>query len=407
MNTDNDPPVDGFDASSDAHRLNLVADLKTLYTRLLPPQHDRVIEDALQHRLVGNTPVDGSARQRLQSFWLRRRIALPVALLTAFMVIATAYASGSLVEQALLFTPGTKQIAERGSATTVNMTRGTCGFSMTIQRVYADPHQIVIGYTISAPANRTLFPGLGDADIRTPPTLTDAQGVTLPMLSMAGPGGSALVGNVAGRYMTYDDSAVIDREGTLALRLTVPKIQIYEQLSATTPASVPCEQYSHVRENGNQTRMVSVSGPFTFDFTVRVPAAIRIADVHQVGTASGLTVTLNRVEVTPSDTRVYLQASGMGVQYCGLRPEIIGAANGSDPGAFRHSVTEPTQGFSTGTCLGNMAKLRPGMGQPYTFNTSLYDYHGPWTLVVYTRETQSSSGGLEVGEPVAFHFSIP
>jgi len=46
---------------------------------------------------------------------------------------------------------------QAGLVREVNLPQSTCGFTMTIQRVYADANRVVVGYTITGPTNRSFI----------------------------------------------------------------------------------------------------------------------------------------------------------------------------------------------------------------------------------------------------------
>ncbi len=132
-------------------------------------------------------------------------------------------------------------------------------------------------------------------------------------------------------------------------------------------------------------RPFQVTGPLVFDFTVTFHPG-RIAEPHQSVTVGGQTVTLERVVVTVSETRVYLR---------GIKPDwVIGTLSvggwTSDP--FRNPQGGPIGAGAT-----------PDGLTVISYADALYDKHGEWTLVVsYANNSQAPHGG-----PWTFHFVVP
>src|SRR5207248_5370077 len=131
--------------------------------------------------------------------WARRPLAVAAALLVAAMVVGAVYAAVQpLGDQAL-----PPVITQDNLGRALNITRGRCGYHMTLNRAYADPQQILIGYTLSTPAARAVAPGLGgyDHEETRPITLADARGHRFPGLGEAF---GVLAANAVGAYLAFD-----------------------------------------------------------------------------------------------------------------------------------------------------------------------------------------------------------
>ena len=142
------------------------------------------------------------------------------------------------------------------------------GYTLTLGKAYADANLVIIGYTIEAPKGGQV---LGKFDMGAT-TLTAGQNLTLPPLAgiTAEP-----IGGINGNVLYYDASSIQGTPGELHLHLAIP--------------------YA-----------IKTHGSLSFDFSVSFHPG-RVANVRQAVTASGKTLILERVVVTPSETRFYVE----------------------------------------------------------------------------------------------------
>jgi len=174
---------------------------------------------------------------------------------------------------------------------------------MTIERVYADHQQIVIGYILVGPVGRKYFGGSGRGVkfSLTTPTLTDAQGHLFPFISQHF-GDS--VGNAEGRVIVFDASTVMAKVSsyTPTLHLVVPAIQMNEFNSVKKHS---CETYTKANA---VARTVTIWGPLLYNFKVHT-AYTRIAYSYATVKVRGVIIKIEKAEITPINTRVYVRIS--------------------------------------------------------------------------------------------------
>ena len=137
----------------------------------------------------------------------------------------------------------------------------------------------------------------------------------------------------------------------------------------------------------------AIVGPFTFDFSVPfIPG--RVAEVNQTVEAAGVAVRLERVVVTPSETRAYLRFDPPGGAEMGWTAIVTLKAPGDESGQ---------SGFYS-------VKDDPPVHQ-YGFLAPLYDRYGEWTLTVTelvgTDLTQQPSEDIRLAGPWVFRFRVP
>ncbi len=219
--------------------------------------------------------------------------------------------------------------------------------------------------------------------------------------------------------MQFDAGSLTPTTGTSTLRLEVPYIAMTEQLNGGAWTTLPCETYRQdsvprrFRPGVKPTRVVAIKGPFTFDLRVPPLSGTHDIDPHEAAQSGDEHVTLDRVVVTPTDTRVYLWREA-GRSRFDEQPRLTVALGTNatpttdDPFSRAASATyagtlipDPIQDTTaiTGTPPHTYRDTTQNPAGIVEYNflraPSLYDYHGPWTLVVPMR-----------AGPVTFHFTV-
>jgi len=304
----------------DAALERAVAALDRTYRAALPPRVGASMDRVLRARMTLTPAARPPSRPR--AVRARRPLGLAAALVAA-VVVAGAYAAiASLGDQALQQNPGTRQIAARGLAQPLNLSRSACGFTVTLNRVYADAQRIVLAYTVTGPTGRSLMlgtsPGLPDAY----PILSPAPGEQFLMggVTVLGDTVEVIMGHATGQIVSYDARRVVVPgairpyhmgPGPLALRFTIPAINLNETGRGAWPATPACERHSPTTGYPATTiyRGVWVKGPFTYAITALVAPSREVA-LHQVARVGATAITLTGLQLTPSNTRFYLRVSG-------------------------------------------------------------------------------------------------
>jgi hypothetical protein len=302
--------------------------------------------------------------QRLRSgYKLPVRGAVVLAALVAILVmlVGAAYAAGIPILTTLFhLESGTQQILQTNQYTDYHQSKSVNGFTITIEKAYADANRVIIGYTITGPANRNQ----DDEFAFGLSTLTTAQGVKLPFMKGIG---SLAVQGISGNTSSFDASTIQGNPKELQLHLAIPFGT--HLLSAA----------------------FKITGALTFNFVVPFHAG-KVINVHQSVVADGKTVTLERVVITASETRLYIQ--GFNAQDKPNGYSIV--ANLSVPGQ-----TYTGGGGNRATGLWTM-----------NFDIPLLGKHGQWTLAIRKEITlKDSSTGLYHLVPVSgalwtFHFTV-
>ncbi len=398
MTTIDDRYHDLFTDDDDPGLARLVGDLDKAYTTPAPPRMRGAFMRRLQEQPVDDPASDDHGGRFPHRTWRPRRRTLSVAAIVAVAALVTgsAFAAQSPINQlfADFFNNGDTAAPVQGRApdetpplgADVTIPQTVCGYTITIRRLYADVNRVAVGYTFAGPPDRH-FSSVG---LYTPVTLADAHG---PVGQEMTGFGDPIVGGVSNNVAVFDASAVATTTAPLVARLTIPTLHLY----AATPLTAPqaCERVG-VRgpdpaHPGTQSYPLTVTGPFTFDITAPVTTSVRTAEINQTVTSShGTAVTLERVVVTPSEARVYVQGPPQNEIAGGesIAPTLYVGGKEIDS-----SIGLPLGGAQRSDSFGN-------------WGANLYQYHGEWTLKVLT-DPIVRNYARSWTDAVTFHFTIP
>lgn len=369
--------ADLLDGRNDPALARLIADLDRFHRPAPPPLPLRArVEHALGARIAEQRHHPAAARRRHLPLWPPHRAGVTAAAVLAVFVLCAAAAPVAfpILEQAFNMRPDTQRIIAENRGTRVNLSQTVNGFTVTIERVYADAHQIIIGYTVSGPPGRAFNNfSLSDRQGRNLPTLTDTRGAELPQALVSWGAGVDVREGKGGYVRVYDGAGVTGAPTEITLRWEVPVLDVYERTAAPI-AGASCD---------GQTCAYNVAGPFAFDFTVPFDPG-RVAESHQTVEVGGTPVTLERVVVARTGTRVFLRGAGPNA---GVTLSVDGATHTlRSPGAVR-SPWDISETFD------------------YVTPAALHDKRGEWVLVVTAGHRQSDT--LVQGGPWTFRFVVP
>lgn len=339
-----------------------------------PPVEEETASPALVHfpaRLSNDKP----ARRRFQPpRWVAAHRVASIAL-AAFLAVGlmagSVYAVTSLLDQVIGYDPGAKQVNLDNQFVAVNQSQTIGGFTITLNKAYADANRVIIAGTVKKPSDHTYNNASPIA------ALTTNQGAPLPGLNGVGygnrSGGDAFVDS-------YDGAAITGNPKTLRLHLEISGLDVAQQDG-----------------DDSTIQTYTVSGSASFDFSVPFHAG-RVANLHQSLTVGGGTVTLERVVVTLSETRVYL---------LGTPP---------DPAELKNSIAPAPDliahlsvgGWDSDHSDGAIIQWEAPNGLiVFSYQDSLFDQHGTWTLTVQTSGSAQPSETPFTGGPWTFHFVVP
>lgn len=331
--------------------IDMINDLDALYMAPEPPAHlNASITWAIRERAAERRKAPRPQRWFDPGRWMPRRLATVAVSLLAVVILAGAgYAGLPVLQEAFNMNTGTDEIITSDLGSEVHVSQTVDGFTVTVERVYADPHQIVIGYTIQGPEGRQFNHIMAWSEYEDEPAgraiaplLTDMQGNEIHGgLAPQGPG---MQDGVAAGLLTFDGTVIPDDEVEIDVRLRIKRLSAYERLG------------------NDRFQEVVVDGPMVFELTIPVVPG-RVANLNQSVEAGGSTATLVRFVTTATGTRVSLQGVGPNAD---VRLMVDGDTYRLRP---EERVAPPTRWERDSTWQ-------------YVTGTSLEDKQGNWVLSV-------------------------
>ncbi|RLC69329.1 MAG: hypothetical protein DRI52_09120 [Chloroflexi bacterium] len=341
--------------------------------------------------------------QRRPSRWSRvmpvTRLGWAFLALTLFLTLgAVTYALAPIVMSRLFQQEaGLRHVEQANMVQELNLSQTVDGVTVTLERAYADANRIVIGFTIKSPPGQRY-----DAYHLT---LTDAAGTVFPSTVGYGAAGQSDIFNVSlppgeGAYiLSFDAAAVtgVPEELDLRLVMEVGELVLPSDACEASPTSdsPPAEPPDSMVVMLEPLPTPTIVGTLTFDFSVPfIPG--RVAEVNQTVEAAGVAVCLERVVVTPSETRAYLRFDSPGGVETRWTPIALLKAPGDGD--------EESEGYPAYS--GN----DDPPGYQYGFLAPLYERQGEWTLTVTElvgTELVPPYSDVQLAGPWVFRFRIP
>jgi|GEM_PF-4165548 hypothetical protein len=183
-----------------------------------------------------------------------------LAFLVLFFLGGAAWGVFSILDRAFLSDAETARIIIDKYGQSLSISRSFDGFTVTIERIYADKDNIIIGYTVSGPPGRKFanfvllgdyYPSQGSAPIATMPVLSDDKGHFYASSPLSW--GAGIYNEHGGYILRYETGGLDETIDELNLRMEAKALQVDEIM----PGS-----------NEPQTRIIYHS--FVYDFTVRI-----------------------------------------------------------------------------------------------------------------------------------------
>ena len=200
--------------------------------------------------------------------WSGRQVRLAVLLAAAGLALMGATLVLSLLQQAAELMPGWRVAYDRAEVLRLSQTAG--GYTVTLERGYADANQLVLGFLVTGP----------DGETRAVPrgTVVDAAGRSF--LETSGGDITDQLQNAAATIGSYQVPPGIGGEVTLTAT--------FDELMPVTAEVV-----------------TAPTGPWTFHFRLPVHPATVVEPMRTVE-AAGVPITLHRLQITPTTVRVQL-----------------------------------------------------------------------------------------------------
>lgn len=209
----------------------------------------------------------------------RLLIVLAIACLFLLACIAIVYAADPIVSQLVEDMTGFGKAQQAQLVKETNVSQTWDGITVTVQQVYADANQVVIGYRVTSADGRRY-------DFRDA-KLTDRLGNNLPPMM-----GMGLSGPFNARDRTLPRGEGAEVVSFDASRIQGAPSQLNLHLTLTLRSMPPTLGSGEV-------------GPFIFDLSAPFDPG-RSVEVQKTITKAWIDVTLERVVITPSGTRAHI-----------------------------------------------------------------------------------------------------
>lgn len=339
----------------------------------------------IQARIAGETPVirhagRGSLRSRP-----RAMTALIAVALTLLLVAQVSGATSLLLDRVLRRDAGTVRVAEGQLGQQLNLSQTIQGITVTVQRAYADANRVVVGYTITVPDSIAAdYSGINGAV-----TLSDDTGRTYPI--RGGQGQHDRGAHDLAQVVSFDAASL--PQGITSVRFSLAVTQVTAtRLPTASPTALPIRP-TEQRGGGvialqpiPADQLLRVPGPWQFSFSLPVIPG-RVAAVNQTVVADGTPVQLERIVVTPSETRAYIR---------------FPASQGNTVQGWSPTVMLAVDGWNSSNASESIASWLTSDGERVvSFDDALDTKHGEWTLTVEAPSNGSSGAGW------VFRFTVP
>lgn len=254
------------------------------------------------------------------------------------------------------------------------------GYTLTIEKVYADANTIMVRCSIS---------GANQADV-------DYETVALTSGTSAAHS-DGVASSSSGKKDAPSECAL--QFDATTLKTDAPDLNLH--LSANL---VSRPDTSNLGPNDPIPPKQTVAGPFVFDFNVAIVSDIRIVNVGQTVEAQGIAFTLERLIITPGETHIV-------VRYTTPDPNLqwhpIIAADGAN-WATANSDNYPLYRGSMDLKDDGAVSQLPDGSLAYVITGNLYDKTGPWTVTVKELDSVDKQDNEQrIKGPWVFQFNVP
>ena len=377
--------------------------LKEIVERDVPDQVDlwpdiRARVDATRQSPRGN--------KRVSQWWVVHRPvprwgwAFPT-LIVLLLLSATVYAISPFINQVFHLVPSWQYLEQENLLHDIQLSQTAGGVTVTLEKVYADAHQILIGYSVSGSPDASLH--------NSEATLTDINGIVFREVAGAGVTGTSEILNVslpegAGSYVKAFDAAAVrgapdHLQLHLSLQLTQQQALAASEAELSTTDGRSVEPAAVVEVLTPETwAQETTAGLFDFDFDVPfIPA--RTAYVQQSAQAAGISMRLQEIAIAPSETRV---------TFCFLPPAGMNNLDWAVTGALR-----PGFGRTYHLAFEDRGRVEQTNGEQcatYGLLAPLDDHQGTWTLRVNELvgfEQKAPYGQTRLSGPWVFRYQAP
>ncbi len=248
------------------------------------------------------------------------------------------------------------------------------GYTVTLYPLSADSAHVVLGYNITGPAGDDSTVCVRDPHLSVGQRVVNPGWATITCQALR----PAVSGNAASPDATLSFNTPAGMDGSTPFQLDLTLAVYPSQDTALDPASLASR----------------VVGPFRFSFAMPFDSSRRVIEVGRIIDTHGVAVTLERVIMTATETRLYLSYR---------------APSGAPLPAQWYPILSLQAGDWSSAREGKDVETDRQQPDPqhlvYTIHTSLLDRHGDWSLVI--KELQRSNSDQRLLGPWQFDFAVP
>ncbi|HRL14195.1 MAG TPA: hypothetical protein PKX07_20105, partial [Aggregatilineales bacterium] len=343
-----------------------ITDFETILSAAAPLPHADW-ESALAQQLHLEFKQRHRARQMLRTASARHPSGLNLrgmALLLLVLLggVGMVFAVNSILRQFIQSDSGLNAVFERGEGSALDLSQTQGAFTLNLQWANADDHRLTLGFSLTGPecAAEHDFCDIGVS-------VTDAQGRDIPLLD-----GRAYEQATTRDYLYNFDLAGVDLAAdSFGFQLSVVPYAI------THTEPVPD------RPGVTNTRSERLSEPIVLNAVISTSRDVRLFTDSLASANADITLTLRRVTVTPSQTRVAI---------C------------FEPPSADRSWTAIPWLRAGGTAVAGGGAVQPvtGIGEAsnevcseFIYNAAMSDYSGSWLLEISELIGFGSGGGAD------------
>ena len=300
------------------------------------------------------------------------------------LVAGAAFAVSSLIQSLVANDAGLAYVYDADLGTELNQSQTIDGYTVTLAWAYADSERLTVAYTISGLTD-TLYTNLGSRDMRM--VWKSDTDVELPAIMGMGnvlDGDDDLTGHASGNRMTFFLSQA---------DINTPVLDLHMELNVQ---AVTVQRRTEVPDASDPALWDTVIGPFSFDFSVPYVSDVRLLNAGQSATDQNITITLEKVVITPSQVSLevcYVPPSGtrqwLVIPHLRVDGEIIPGSAMTIPS---HLVEPPAR-----TC------------NQFIYNAALYDDTSTWQFAITELVGMGNrpADQQRIAGDWAFEFTVP
>ena len=349
----------------------------------------------LRHDLMRAAPqpregLQNQLAQRLQAEWeqqqrstrgmkLHKRftVRLAIAVVAVLTIgVGAVLAVNAILQQFIRYDAGLNAVFTAGSGIELNQSQTVGNYTVNLEWANADNHRLTLGFTVSGFACTADYV-VCDISVK----VFDQNGREIPMID-----GRADDSQPARTYLyNFDLSSLTPNEAVSAFQFQV------------TPYGMTNEGPDPNQPGLIQGHTVPLGEPIALNFSVPMSGEVRVYNTPQNAADENITITLRRVTVSPSQTRVAI---------CFVPPTSERSWT-----TIPHLTADGTEVVGGGATdfVSGVGESSSEICNEHLYNAAMFDYTGNWQLEITELVGFGSSGADQqrIAGSWVFRFQVP